>query len=105
MHWVWVGPNGRTTRPSSGGVLPFYTLCAAEADRHVKTIANTFFLEGLDVHPHNFRFRSAPLPRVIRFPVATTFRQPHFRQQTTHSVASAKPPIRGPHCSDSSRCQ
>eukprot|EP00892_Ulva_mutabilis_P011734 jgi/Ulvmu1/8933/UM005_0024.1 len=57
VHWVWVGPNGRTARPASGGVLPYYTLCAASADKHVKTIANTFYLSGLDVHPHNFRFR------------------------------------------------
>lgn len=59
VHWVWVGPNGRTRRPDSGGVLPFYTLCEATADKHVKTIANTFFLSGLEVHPHNFRYRCA----------------------------------------------
>lgn len=79
VHWVWVGPNGHTVRPASGGVLPFYTLCAASADKHVKTIANTFFIEGLDVHPHNFRFRFAPT-RVwfaTLYPVATGTCQPY----------------------------
>lgn len=57
VHWIWVGPDGRTTRPDTGGVLPYYTMCSEEADRHVKTIVNTYFLEGVDIHPHNFRYR------------------------------------------------
>lgn len=57
VHWIWVGPDGHAARPATGGVLPYYTLCSAEADRHVKTIVNTYFLEGLEIHPHNFHYR------------------------------------------------
>ena len=61
VHWIWVGPNGRATRPESGGVLPYYTLCDEEAAWQVKTIVNTFYLRGLATHPHNFMFRCVPL--------------------------------------------
>lgn len=57
VHWVWVGPSGRRRRPASGGVLPYYTLCSDQPSTHLKTIANMWFIEGMDVHPHNFRFR------------------------------------------------
>lgn len=57
VHWIWVGPNGHASRPATGGVLPYYTLCSSVADPHIKTIVNTFFLESLAVHPHNFHYR------------------------------------------------
>lgn len=60
VHWIWMGPNGHAARPATGGVLPYYTMCSAEADRHVKTIVNTYFLEGLEIHPHNFHYRYVP---------------------------------------------
>jgi hypothetical protein len=60
LHWVFVGPSGWDRRPPSGGVLQHYTQCEAQADRHVKTIANTYYLDGTAVHPHNFHFRCDP---------------------------------------------
>ena len=60
VHWIWVGPDGHAARPATGGVLPYYTMCSAEPDRHVKTIVNTFFLEGMEIHPHNFHYRFVP---------------------------------------------
>jgi hypothetical protein len=57
VHWIVVGPSGRNSRPSSGGVLPYYTQCHAHPHPAMKTIANTFFLSGVCVHPHNFEFR------------------------------------------------
>ena len=60
VHWVWVGPNGRATRPAAGGVLPHYTRCSAQAAPQIKTIANLYFLEGLAVHPHNFHYQYGP---------------------------------------------
>jgi hypothetical protein len=59
VHWIWVGPDGHVSRPATGGVLPYYTMCSAEADHHIKTIANTYFLDGVDIHPHNFHFMYA----------------------------------------------
>jgi hypothetical protein len=61
VHWIFVGPNGRRYRPVSGGVLPYYTRCADQPDIHVKTIVNTFYLESLAVHPHNFHYLYASL--------------------------------------------
>lgn len=60
VHWIWVGPNGRATRPETGGVLPYYVLCGQEADAHVKAIVNSFYLEGVAVHPHNFHYQCEP---------------------------------------------
>lgn len=56
VHWIWVGPDGHATRPETGGVLPYYTMCSEEADRHIKTIVNTYFLDGVEIHPHNFHY-------------------------------------------------
>ena len=41
----------------STGVLPHYTLCSEEPAWQVKTIANTYYLQSLATHPHNFIFR------------------------------------------------
>ena len=57
VNWIAVGPGGRGNRPQAGGVLPYYKQCVPGADRHVKTIANTWFLDGVALHPHNFHFR------------------------------------------------
>ena len=57
VNWIAVGPGGRGNRPRSGGVLPYYKQCVPDVDRHVKTIANTWFLDGVALHPHNFHFR------------------------------------------------
>ena len=57
VNWVWVGPSGRETRPEGGGVLQHYDQCVPEAEMRFKTIANTWFLQGLTEHPHNFVFR------------------------------------------------
>jgi hypothetical protein len=62
VHWIWVGPNGHARRLATGGVLPYYTMCSASPDRHIKTIVNTYFLEGVTVHPHNFVYRCGPAP-------------------------------------------
>lgn len=62
LHWVLVGPNGREYRPGNGGVLRYYTRCQKRPEPTVKTIANTWFLESADRHPHNLRFKCvAPL--------------------------------------------
>lgn len=65
-HWVWVGPNGRATRPMSGGVLPYYGLCADHAESTIKTIVNTFFVESVAVHPHNFHYRCGPCRSALK---------------------------------------
>jgi hypothetical protein len=57
VHMVLMGPSGLEHRPRTGGVLPYYDQCHKEPERMVKTIANTYFLTGLAVHPHNFWFR------------------------------------------------
>ena len=54
VHWVWVGPSGRAARPAAGGVLPHYDQCAAVPSAAIKTFANTYWLQGLATHPHNF---------------------------------------------------
>ena len=59
VSWLMVGPGHRGVRPKEGGVLASYTQCLPEPDRHVKTIANTYYLDGVAVHPHNFHFRCA----------------------------------------------
>jgi Glycosyltransferase family 92 len=59
VNWIAVGPSGRTNRPPRGGVMPYYTQCVPDPDRHIKTIANTWFLDGVALHPHNFHFRCA----------------------------------------------
>lgn len=57
INWVVAGPSGIKKRPKEGGVMSHYTQCVSKPDRHVKTIANTWFLEGVANHPHNFHFR------------------------------------------------
>lgn len=57
MHWIWVGPSERQTRPVGGGVLAHYTMCDPKPARKVKTIANTWFTDGVSVHPHNHEYR------------------------------------------------
>ena len=60
VHWVLVGPSHRETRPEHGGVLRHYTRCGKVAQSTVKTITNTYFLESVDLHPHNFKFVCVP---------------------------------------------
>lgn len=57
IHWVVVGSGGRMSRPATGGVLQSYDTCAGQGRHMVKTIANTYFLENVALHPHNFVFR------------------------------------------------
>ena len=57
VHWVKVGPSDRETRVKEGGVLQHYTQCIPQADAHFKSIVNTWYLDGVTLHPHNFRFR------------------------------------------------
>jgi hypothetical protein len=57
MHWIWMGPSGQKTRPAGGGVLQHYTMCDPEPAAKIKTIANTWFLDGTAVHPHNHEYR------------------------------------------------
>jgi hypothetical protein len=59
VHWIWVGPNGRVTRPATGGVLPYYRLCSDEPAWQVKTVVNTYYLQGLATHPHNYEYLCA----------------------------------------------
>jgi hypothetical protein len=59
ISWVMFGPSGRETRPSKGGVLKDYDKCYLPQLGQFKTIANSYFLEGLTIHPHNFVFRCA----------------------------------------------
>jgi Glycosyl transferase family 2 len=61
VSWVWVGPSGRQKRAAGGGVLRQYTQCVPKPDGHVKSIVNTWFLDGVAVHPHNFHYRCAPV--------------------------------------------
>jgi hypothetical protein len=57
VHWIMVGPSGRKTRPTEGGVLRHYKQCNKEPNYHVKTIINAFFVAGTTAHPHNFATR------------------------------------------------
>lgn len=59
VHWVHVGPSSHRQRPRSGGVLHHYKHCDSQGDPKLKTIANTYFLENISGHPHNFEFRCA----------------------------------------------
>jgi hypothetical protein len=59
VSWLVVGPGKRGRRARRGGVLTSYTQCIPAADRHVKTIANSYFIDGVAIHPHNFHFRCA----------------------------------------------
>ena len=54
---IVVGPSNRGRRVREGGVLARYRRCIPDADKHVKTIANSYFLKGMSIHPHNFQFR------------------------------------------------
>ena len=56
-HWIVVGPSDRDTRPATGGVLPYYQKCHLQPHPAVKTIANTWYISGVCVHPHNLQFR------------------------------------------------
>jgi hypothetical protein len=62
VHWIVVGPSGRETRPRTGGVLPYYKKCHTEVHPAVKTIANTWYLSGICVHPHNVQSRCVLQP-------------------------------------------
>jgi hypothetical protein len=89
VNWVLVGPSGREVRPRRGGVLAAYTMCIPMPDRHVKTIANTYYLEGTSVHPHNFHFRCArkcshEIPCLARF--SKQCRVLHSSMQLRHSA-------------------
>lgn len=44
--------------------LQAYQMCDPNVDTHIKTIANTYYLAGVAVHPHNFHFRCDPLLRL-----------------------------------------
>jgi hypothetical protein len=57
VNWIAVGPSGRAARPAAGGMLKSYDMCIPKPDGHVKTIANTYFLDGIAMHPHNHHFR------------------------------------------------
>jgi hypothetical protein len=57
VHWVFVGPSGMDERPAAGGALRHYKHCSGMGAKHIKTIANTFFLQNVTPHPHNFEFR------------------------------------------------
>jgi hypothetical protein len=69
VHWVIVGPSNRLTRPESGGVLKHYTECSGKGRHIVKTIANTYFLENISTHPHNFQFRCADTEPCACWPI------------------------------------
>ena len=74
VNWIWVGPSGRKTRPPGGGVLQHYNQCVPDADKHIKSIVNTFYLDGVAVHPHNFHYRCirSPPRNTLRFPAASS---------------------------------
>jgi hypothetical protein len=57
VHWVHMGPSGVDKRPAAGGVLRHYTKCEGHGNPKVKTIANTYYLENISPHAHNFQFR------------------------------------------------
>jgi hypothetical protein len=59
IGWVMFGPSGRKTRPSKGGALKDYYKCYVPQQGEFKTIANSYFLKGLTIHPHNFVYRCA----------------------------------------------
>jgi hypothetical protein len=59
VHWVFMGPSGRKKRPREGGVLRHYRQCSGGANAHVKTIVNSFFVDRITGHPHNFFYRCA----------------------------------------------
>jgi hypothetical protein len=61
VHWITVGPSGHRMRPPLGGVLQYYDKCIPRPHAAMKTIANTYYLRGVAVHPHNFAFRCVPL--------------------------------------------
>ena len=56
VHWIFMGPNQRLTRPDEGGVLRHYTKCQPVAAVTVKMIANMFFVKSHS-GPRNFVFR------------------------------------------------
>jgi hypothetical protein len=58
-----VGPSGWLKRPRLGGVLTAYKRCIPAPDRHAKTIADSFFLDGIATHPHDFHFRCDGFPQ------------------------------------------
>jgi hypothetical protein len=57
MHWIMVGPSGKETRPVGGGVLRHYTQCITRIDERFKTVANTYWIDGVGRHPHNMWYR------------------------------------------------
>jgi hypothetical protein len=59
VHWIFMGPSGHEVRPREGGVLRHYRQCSPKANRHVKTIVNTFYVDKITGHPHNFFYRCA----------------------------------------------
>jgi hypothetical protein len=61
VHWIKVGPSGHELRPPAGGVLSHYDRCIPEADAVVKTIANSYYVQGMTIHAHNFLFRRVAL--------------------------------------------
>lgn len=57
LHWIMVGPSGHKERPADGGVLRHYTQCVPEPDVRIKTLVNTFYVDGISPQPHNFWYR------------------------------------------------
>jgi hypothetical protein len=61
VNWVMFGSNGRQKRPPKPGSLRWYTQCQPEPNHHIKTIANTRWVEPITpFHPHNFYYKYAP---------------------------------------------
>lgn len=70
VHWVFVGPSGRRSRPAAGGVLRSYRHCSGVADAAIKTIANSFYVANIARHPHSVEFQCAALrPRTLKSPL------------------------------------
>lgn len=96
-HWIVVGPSDREVRPQTGGVLPYYQKCHVQPHPAVKTIANTWYLSGICVHPHNFQFRCALLgmytpepPAGLRFVLACSSLESLRQCPVSQSVRSSK---------------
>jgi hypothetical protein len=64
VNWVTFGSAGHLTRPT-GSTLTQYTKCfpgSHKNELHIKTIANTAFLTGINSNPHYFSFAHGKLP-------------------------------------------
>jgi hypothetical protein len=90
VNWVWVGPSGQRQRPAGGGVIKAYTQCIAQPDKHIKSIVNTWFLDGVSVHPHNFHYRCV----TARLEAPRFLRAVYARVANAH-LRSSVPPLLG----------